>query len=266
MILDASCIPADIHFPTDLRLLHEAREWTERCIDKLHAPDKGQARRPRTYRQKARQSFLNLSKSKKVTYKALRKGIRKQLQYLARNLRIIDAYVAQGRHDLLSKLEQERLSVCRLVLEQQQSYFETSKSPSHRVVSLHMPFIRPIKRGKAGAETEFGLTLAVRLVEGLVFVEKASFENFNEGITLIESVERYRERFGYYPHTILADQIYRNRENLDYCKKHHIRLSGKPLGEPERIADKLPSAHALAVLVQEDRAVRHDDFLGRVAL
>jgi len=234
MILDATCIPADIHFPTDIRLLHEAREWTERCIDKLHAPDRGKVRRPRTYREKACQVYLNMSKSKKLTIKVLRKGIRKQLQYLARNLRIIDAYEAQGRHDLLSKSEQERLSVCRLVLAQQQAHYDTGKSPPQRIVSLHMPFVRPIKRGKAGADTEFGLKLAVSLVEGMVFIEKASFENFNEGVTLIESVERYRERFGYYPRAVLADQLYRNRDNLDYCKKHNIHLSGKPLGRPKK--------------------------------
>ena len=30
--------------------------------------------------------------------------------------------------------------------------------------------------------------------------------------------ERFRAREGHYPSRILADKIYRNRENLSYCK------------------------------------------------
>lgn len=232
MILDATCIPVDIHYPTDLRLLHEARQWTERCIDVMHRPDIGGKEKPRTYRQEARRDYLNLSKSRKITYKQVRKGIRRQLRYLRRNLGIIAGYEAQGRFSLLSGLELERLTACRMVYGQQKEFLETGKSPQGRIVSLHMPFVRPIKRGKAGAETEFGPKVSISVVAGLVFVERVSFENFNEGITLMESAERYKQRFGYYPEAILADQIYRNRENLAFCKAHHIRLSGRPLGRP----------------------------------
>ena len=46
--------------------------------------------------------------------------------------------------------------------------------------------------------------------------------------------ERFREREGHYPSRILADRIYRNRENLSYCKEHGIRLSGPALGRPKK--------------------------------
>ena len=35
LTIDASCTPADITYPTDLKLLNEARESTERIIDDL---------------------------------------------------------------------------------------------------------------------------------------------------------------------------------------------------------------------------------------
>ena len=41
-------------------------------------------------------------------------------------------------------------------------------------------------------------------------------------------------RKGHYPSRILADKIYRNRENLSYCKEHGIRLSGPALGRPKK--------------------------------
>ena len=50
LLMDATCTPADITYPTDLKLLGEAREKTEAYLDKLHAPFVGKAKKPRTYR------------------------------------------------------------------------------------------------------------------------------------------------------------------------------------------------------------------------
>ena len=85
---------------------------------------------------------------------------------------------------------------------------------------------------------EFGQKLAFSVVRGFTFIERQSFNNFNEGITLQESVERYRTTYGCYPEVIQADQIYRNRANLAYCKNHNIRLSGPRLGRPGKTADR----------------------------
>ena len=41
MLLDASCTPADIAYPTDLGLLNEAREKLEHIINILHALHRG---------------------------------------------------------------------------------------------------------------------------------------------------------------------------------------------------------------------------------
>jgi IS5 family transposase len=65
LLVDATCTPADITYPTDLKLLNEAREKTEGTIDKLHAPFAGGKKKPRTYRQKARKQYLAVAKQKK---------------------------------------------------------------------------------------------------------------------------------------------------------------------------------------------------------
>jgi IS5 family transposase len=48
LLIDATCTPADITCPTDLKLLNEAREKTERIIDDLHASLGGGVKKPRT--------------------------------------------------------------------------------------------------------------------------------------------------------------------------------------------------------------------------
>ena len=67
-------------------------------------------------------------------------------------------------------------------------------------------------------------------------IEKMSFDAYNESDVLIAAVERYFERTGHYPERILADKIYRNRNNLAYCREHRIRLSGPSLGRPKKNA------------------------------
>lgn len=104
---------------------------------------------------------------------------------------------------------------------------------SDRIVSISQPHVRPIVRGKATADTEFGAKVAISIVDGYSYVETFSWDAFNEGITLIESVEYYRQKYGYYSKAVLADKIYRNRDNLRYCEECGIRLSGSRLGRPQ---------------------------------
>ena len=59
-------------------------------------------------------------------------------------------------------------------------------------------------------------------------------DSYHEGKHLQESVEKYKRRYGYYPEAVLADTIYRTRENRAYCKERGIRLSGPKLGRPSK--------------------------------
>lgn len=122
-----------------------------------------------------------------------------------------------------------------ITLYEQQKYMYDNKvhSVEHRIVSISQPWLRPIVRGKVKAPFEFGAKFDLSLdSEGYGRIEKISFEAYNESTCLTEAVERFRERTGYYPERVLADQIYRTRENRNYCKDHGIRLSEPKLGRP----------------------------------
>jgi transposase, IS5 family len=54
LILDATCAPADIKFPTDIALLNAAREQAEDMITKLHEQAENGEKKPRTYRKTER--------------------------------------------------------------------------------------------------------------------------------------------------------------------------------------------------------------------
>lgn len=236
LLLDATCAPSDIRYPTDLRLLNEAREKLEKDIDVLHKPDTGVKTKPRTYRENARKDYLSVEKQRKKRLKTIHKAVRKQLGYVGRDLGIIDEYLSQPeRLNLLTKRQKSELETIRVLYAQQLQMFKSNThSIENRIVSISQPHIRPIVRGKAGAAVEFGNKVMTSVINGYCFIEKMSFDSFNEGVNLIDSVECYKERFGYYPEVVLADTIFRNQENRAFLKLKGIRISGPNLGRPNK--------------------------------
>ena len=240
MLIDATCAPSDIRYPTDLGLLNTAREKLEDIIDVLHEPDIGRLRKPRTYRNKARKIYLSIEKQRRKNQRAVRKAIGKQLGYVKRNLSIIDSYLQEpDRMLLLTKYQKEHLQAIReLYAQQLYMYKHKLRRVDQRIVSISQPHLRPIVRGKAGTNVEFGNKILTSVVNGYSFVEKMSFSNYNEGTFLQEVVENFRRRFGHYPEAVMADTIFRNRENLQWLKQRGIRISGPALGRPPKVRNE----------------------------
>ena len=232
-ILDATCCPQDIRYPTDIGLMNQARELSEEIIDRLYKTIPEQYDyKPRTYRKVARKDYLSYTKTRKHTRKLIRKHLRKQLQYAARNLRIIENLVSKGA--LLSTLSRQlykKLLVIGEVYRQQKEMYDARiHRCDGRIVSISQPHIRPIVRGKEHEPTEFGSKVAIGLVGGYAFITDIAWENIAEASLLPQAAEQYKRMFGFYPKNIIGDGVYPNRGNRAWCKEHHIRLSGLKLG------------------------------------
>ena len=154
---------------------------------------------PRRYRKCARKEYLAFAKSRKRTAKKIRSALRRQLGYLEQFMS--DGYAMTGKDIGLY------LTIIRLYEQQQYMYDNRVHSVEHRIVSISRPWLRPIVRGKVKAPVEFGAKFDLSL-----------------------------DSEGYYPERVLADQIYRTRENRSYCTEHGIRLSGPRLGRPSATA------------------------------
>ena len=238
LVMDATCVPADIRYPTDLSLLNEAREKTEMLIDILYGPLRGKIDKPRTYRRIARADYLATAKMRRPRKKQLRKALRKQLGYLCRNLKSIKRLESYYRKSPLTVSQGLMLgTIEELYRQQKYMYDRKTHSVPNRIVSISQPHVRPIVRGKARANVEFGAKLAISVVDGFTYLERLSWDNFNEGMTLKESVERYKLRHGCYPESVHVDTIYRTRENIRYCQERGIRISGPRLGRPPKEPD-----------------------------
>ena len=70
--------------------------------------------------------------------------------------------------------------------------------------------------------------------DGFAIVDNLSWDAYNESTDLTEQVENYRKRYGCYPATVIADNIYGNQNNREYMNSKQIQFSGKPLGRPKK--------------------------------
>jgi hypothetical protein len=231
LILDATCVPEDIPYPVDLRLLNEAREVTEKIIDDLFKQLQGKInRKPRCNRDKARNLFLSIIKKKKPRREEIRDAKRFQLNEISRNLRAIDAMIHSGAAllQLGAQLYRKLLVSSEIHRQQLEMYDADSRRVNDRIVNLSKPHVRPIVRGKAGKKTEFGAKVSISDDNGFADVDRISWDNYNEANDLVARATKYKEERGYYPARICADAIYMTVENKKFCSANGIRLSGRP--------------------------------------
>jgi IS5 family transposase len=231
LILDATCVPDDIPYPVDLRLLAESRETTEKVIDELFKQYQCKIpRKPRCNSVKAHNLFLLIIKKKKPSGEEIRDAKRFQLNEISRNLRAIDGMIHCGARlsGLGSQLYRKLLIASEVTRQQQEMYDADSRRIDDRIVNLSNPHVRPIVRGKAGKKTEFGAKISISDDNGFVDVDRISWDNYNEAGDLIMRAEQYKEERGCYPARICADSIYMTLENKKFCAANNIRLSGRP--------------------------------------
>lgn len=233
--VDATVADQEIKYPTDLNLLNEGREQLELIIDKLYNRSLDGVK-PRTYRRIARKEYLAIAKKKRKGKKVIRRGIKSQLQYVARDIRIVNQMCNKpGRARLLSKRDKELFTTINTLYEQQKwMYDHKQNSYPQRIVNIYQPWIRPIVRGKDKNKAEFGSKINVSEVNGFCRINRMSWEAYNESVDVPLMIEQYHSLYGCYPEYFLGDQIYLNRGNRNYLKEREIKIVGKALGRPPK--------------------------------
>lgn len=236
LIIDATCCDAEVKYPTDLDVLNDAIEVSARVLKRLCAKTGNPA--PRTFEKAARSRFLEVVKKKRKSKSPVRKGINRQLVYLRRHIDLLVSFVARNSTScikLLKRRDQQFISTCIKVYHQQKGMYDQKvhQCPD-RIVSVFQPHVRPMVRGKSKAKVEFGSKIGVSVVKGYTFLDRFSWDAYNESTDLKDHVAKYIERFGCLPVKCYADKIYMNRENRKWLKDHAIHAAGKPLGRPTK--------------------------------
>jgi hypothetical protein len=233
LIIDATVAGQDIAYPNDLRLLNQSREKLEELIDGV--VKKTGVAKPRTYRRKARKQYLAVAMKKRRKIQEIRKGLRQQLAYVRRDLKHLDTLLINMGVDILNEREREYLEVIREVYRQQKEMYDQKVNRcKDRIVSIHQPHVRPMKRGKNGSDVEFGSKIGLSLAEGYVSMDTLRWDNYDEAGDVRKAAENYKQRYGYYPEKMFADGKYLTKANKDWCEEKHIQLCGRRRGKPKR--------------------------------
>ncbi|HEX8608247.1 MAG TPA: IS5/IS1182 family transposase, partial [Pedobacter sp.] len=110
-----------------MKLLNESRQQLERMVEQVCK--EGKLHQPRMYKNKARQQYLTIAKKKKKTKKDIRKGLRRQLQYVSRDIKYINKLLEQHATLKLSLNQRDwkLLQVIHEVYRQQKEMFIEEK-------------------------------------------------------------------------------------------------------------------------------------------
>jgi len=238
LMVDATVCPANIAFPTDTGLIENVRTWVVETIKRVRTAGK-MKEKVRTYCRKAHACFLKFQKKRKKTRKEIRKAKKQLLQFAGRNIRQLKRLLRK-RHGIPAVTVEQiksRLRVATEIYDQQMTMLRDNvQTIEDRIVSFHRSHIRPMVRGKAGKDVEFGPKTSISVVDGYAFLDKFSTDAYNEGVVLDESIVLHNERFGRNPEVVITDKLYGNRKNRERMAKDGIRASLIPLGRKSEMS------------------------------
>ena len=233
LLIDATVVPSDITYPTDIKIVNTVREWLCKEIKKIRRAFKIKEK-VRTYARTARKIFLNTQKKRSRTIKEMKMAVKKILRYVNRNIKQFEIIYDRVKDKAVARMREEfeaGLTTARKIYEQQAEMIKTGvNAVKDRIVNFQKEYVRPMVRGKDGKKVEFGPKINVSNVGGYMFLDKFSYNAYNESEDLADVLRSYKNRFGKLPEEVIADNIYGTRWNRKLLKRIGIRSSFKRLG------------------------------------
>jgi transposase, IS5 family len=256
--MDATCLESYITYPTSIKLLWRALEWLNTRIKEVCKALKRAKPRNKYKSQKQKQRAYQLFK--KPSHKKRTKRQKALLYHVSVMISQLEALSPEH----LKTSYQERLSVIKTMVEQQQAHFNEPESKiENRIVSLHKPYVRPIVRGKENKPLEFGAKVHIYQVDNFDFIEYIDFNNFNE-TTRFESTIEHHQTFFEPVKQVAADRIYHTNKNRTICTKRDIHHNFTPKGSPTKDETIAKQKRKLREILSVDRGTRLEGAFGNI--
>lgn len=235
---DATCYESAMRYPTDAKLLWE-------CVEKAYAMMCEASRKLGIHR--LRTKYQDVSRANKA-YVKQRRHTRKQTRRMIRRLldllgKILAELRRLGRENpcagLFSDRQLSETEVITKAYRQQCKHYgsgDAKESIPDRIVSVSKPYVRPIVRGKETKNVEFGAKCNNIQVDGISFIEKLSFNAFNEGTRLPHCVKLAEKLFGERITKLAGDCSYSGNGNRTFCSGRGIETSFSQKGRKREAA------------------------------
>jgi len=254
---DATCYESEVRYPTDQKLLWESVDWMYKQIVQLCKSLK--IKQPRSKYLKWKRRYIGYSKMRRKTKKkrtSLTRALLKLLLKFIEFLNIIDKQYALE----LPKRYYKTRRIIKKVYTQQYVYFTKGKKPTQRIVSLSKDYLRPIVRGKEIKGTEFGAKVNKLQIDGINFIQKISFDNFNEGAQFKNTIYKAQGLTKTKVKIIGADAIYATNKNRVFVTTNQIQTDFKPKGKPSKYYKEQKQLRAM---ITKERASRLEGSFGK---
>ena len=232
---DATYYESEMRYPTDQKLLWE-------CCEKAYSIMCTVCQRLGIHRPRTR--FLDVEKANLAYVKQRKHSKSQQRKIIRRLIRLLGKILQEIRKtcrnhddmdDVLTVKEKNVMEIITKVYRQQKNHFENNnpkESILDRIVSISKPYVRPIVRGKEVKNVEFGAKCNNIQVDGISFIEKLSFNAFNEGIRLEHCIKMHKRLFKVDAKKIGGDTGYAGTANRNLCKEMGIQTSFVNRGRP----------------------------------
>ena len=228
---DATCYESEVRYPTDQKILLESVHWLYKQPKALCKFLK--IKLPRTKYIKWSRRYIGYSKMSRKTNKR-RTSITKAFLKLLRKLLFEIKTLQNNYHLELPERFYKTLASIKKVYKQQHLFYTTGQKPSNRIVSLFKNYLRPIVRGKIIKGTEFGAKANKLQIDGINFIQKISFDNFNEGTQFKNTIYKAQGLTKTKVKVIGADAIYATNKNRVFATSNKIQTDFKPKGKPSK--------------------------------
>jgi len=255
--VDATCYESEVRYPTVQKLLWEAVDWLYDQL-KTHCQMVG-LEMVRTKYLKWKKRYFAYSKMRRKTNKK-RKPLTRALLRLLNKLLAFEKKFRGSYVVIYTVAYYKRVAVIENICKQQQQYFTTGISPKNRIVSITKDYLRPIVRGKEIKPVEFGAKVNKLQIDGINFIEHLSFNAFNEGARLRNTIYKAQSLTKIKTKVLGADAIYATNNNRTFVTKNNIKTDFKRKGKlPKNYKDE----NKLKALITKERATRLEGSFGK---
>lgn len=256
-VSDATCYESAVRYPTDQKLLWECVDWTYHLLVTLCSDLR--IKQPRSKYRKWQLRYSCYSRKRRKSAKERRVLTRALLQLLLKLNNELDKILSENEV-LLSPKYYKQQALTKQVYQQQNTLFTTGQHPKGRIISLAKPYLRPIVRGKESKRVEYGAKVNKLQIDGISFIQKLSFEAFNEGTQFKNSVFYAQKLTGKKLYTMGADTIYATNANRKFATKNNISTDFCRKG---RAGKHEAERASLAKAIKKERSTRLEGSFGK---
>ena len=254
---DATCYESEVRYPTSQKLLWESVHWS--CYQMKIICKAMQLKLPRTKYLKWKRRYIGYSKMRRKTNKKRTPLTRSLLLLLTKINKELDSLEQRYVFEMPESYHKRR-RIIKKIYRQQNLLFTKGENPKNRIVSIAKDYLRPIVRGKEIKKVEFGAKVNKLQIDGINFIQKISFDNFNEGTQFKNTIYKAQGLTKTKVRIVGADAIYATNKNRVFATSNKIQTDFKPKGKPSKHRKQ---QLLLARMITKERATRLEGSFGK---